>query len=588
MCDWENIFAGLYKGVSLEEEISKGIISVKEYLLIIVVMNFVHCLGFSQTGNWLWARQGVGNNDQYGRSCATDPFGNIYAAGDYFDSTITFGSTTLPNAGGIHVFLVKYSPNGNVLWAKCGKEGDSFGYSVTSDASGNAYVTGNFSSNTLIFDNDTLTNPNGNGGGMFIVKYSPTGVILWAKIAGRSADTGFSIVTDTAGNVFVTGYFHSPSIIFGTDTLYTLTNSFSPFIVKYSSSGTVLWAKGIAGYGLNQGVSLATDLYGNVFVLGYFNTALFIGMDTLTNTFSVAIYNLFMVKYSSTGAALWVKNIGATSSEYEGSVATDILGNAYVTGNFQGRTIVLGSDTLFNADTSGVTSDMFIVKYSTNGAVILAKRAGGINGDYGCTIATNTNASTSDIYVTGSFNSSTIIFDLDTLVSPSFMNWPSFIVKYDENLNIKCASSLANHTSCFIAKDNSDNAYIVGGFPTNPFVVGSDTLLATSMHANGPTFFIAKYNCNGEPVGITKQSDIETISICPNPFTSQTTIIFSEEQKHTIVSITDVLGKEVYHTLMSGGAKSLTIEKGTMQPGIYFVKATDQHNKVSNLKVMVQ
>ncbi len=84
----------------------------------------------------------------------------------------------------------------------------------------------------------------------------------------------------------------------------------------------------------------------------------------------------------------------------------------------------------------------------------------------------------------------------------------------------------------------------------------------------------------------------EGILISPNPFTSQTTISFIQEQKHTTIKITDVLGKEI-KTLVLSGAKNVVIEKGEMERGIYFVRIEDDGSiglpaKVENRKIVVE
>ena len=78
----------------------------------------------------------------------------------------------------------------------------------------------------------------------------------------------------------------------------------------------------------------------------------------------------------------------------------------------------------------------------------------------------------------------------------------------------------------------------------------------------------------------------ESITIAPNPFTSLTTISFSAEQTNTTIKITDILGKEIKALNFTG--KQCTIEKGTMQTGIYFVQITDANKNVVNRKVVVQ
>ena len=71
----------------------------------------------------------------------------------------------------------------------------------------------------MIFGRDTLTNA-GQGRNMFIVKNNTSGNIIWAKSAGGiDIDHGSGITTDASGNIYVTGSFSSPTITFGTTTL---------------------------------------------------------------------------------------------------------------------------------------------------------------------------------------------------------------------------------------------------------------------------------------------------------------------------------------------------------------------------------
>jgi len=76
------------------------------------------------------------------------------------------------------------------------------------------------------------------------------------------------------------------------------------------------------------------------------------------------------------------------------------------------------------------------------------------------------------------------------------------------------------------------------------------------------------------------------ILIAPNPFTSQTTITFNEEQKNTTIKISDVLGNEIKTTTFLG--KQFVIEKESMKAGIYFVQSIDQNKNVANMKIVVE
>src|SRR6185437_4146300 len=173
------------------------------------------------SGTVLWAKSAGGGGNDNGYSVSTDAAGNAFMIGYLFSPAITFGTYTLTNAGAVNMFLVKYDANGNVLWAKkAGGTSNDFGNSVATDAIGNSFVTGSFQSPSITFDTYTLTNTSGVH--VFIAKYDANGNTLWAKNSGGTNGAGNSIGTDAIGNVFVTGRFSSPTITFGT---YTLNNA---------------------------------------------------------------------------------------------------------------------------------------------------------------------------------------------------------------------------------------------------------------------------------------------------------------------------------------------------------------------------
>jgi len=95
----------------------------------------------------------------------------VYVTGQFSSSSITFGSTILPNAGLGDIFLVKYDINGNVLWAKSAGGGYyDAARSVSTNAAGNVYLTGDFDSDFLTFGSTTLTNAGSHD--IFIAKLS--------------------------------------------------------------------------------------------------------------------------------------------------------------------------------------------------------------------------------------------------------------------------------------------------------------------------------------------------------------------------------------------------------------------------------
>jgi hypothetical protein len=102
-----------------------------------------------------WARTWGGSDSDEGYSVAIDGSGNVYVTGE-FEDTVDFdpgaGVDSHASNGMWDVFLSKFDPNGNFVWARTwGGSGLDGGPSVAIDGSGNAYITGCFEG-TVDFD----------------------------------------------------------------------------------------------------------------------------------------------------------------------------------------------------------------------------------------------------------------------------------------------------------------------------------------------------------------------------------------------------------------------------------------------------
>ncbi len=238
---------------------------------------------YNGDGNEVWSKTAQGNLNDYANSVAVDTSGNVYVAGHFESASIKFGAITLVNYGYNDIFLVKYNASGSVQWARCPSWGNNEdkANSVATDMIGNCYIAGAFSSDSISFAGNTLINANAGDFGredIFLVKYDASGNVLWAKSAGGlTRDKAYSIITDANGDLYLAGSFESEHITFGT---FVLTNTGGGglnqadiFLVKFDDSGNVLWATSTGVAQNNQeGVaySVATDITGNIFLSGMF------------------------------------------------------------------------------------------------------------------------------------------------------------------------------------------------------------------------------------------------------------------------------------------------------------------------------
>ncbi len=165
------------------------------------------------------------------------------------DLGVTYNLTP---AGGNDIFVSKLDEAGNFLWAnQLGGTNNDQGYAIAVDAFGNVYTTGSFLG-TADFNPDPNVSYNlvsaGGSNDIFICKLDASGNFVWAKQIGATAnDQGSSIAIDLLGNVYTTGYFagtadFNPDPIV-TNNLVSAAGTADIFISKLDASGNFVWAK---------------------------------------------------------------------------------------------------------------------------------------------------------------------------------------------------------------------------------------------------------------------------------------------------------------------------------------------------------
>ena len=127
---------------------------------------------------------------------------------------------------------------------------------------------------------------------------------------------------------------------------------------------------------------VATDSSGNVYVTG----STYRNLDGNT---SAGNADLFVVKYNASGSKQWTRQLGSSSRDSANGVATDSSGNIYVTGTTYWE---------LDGNTSAGKADLFVVKYDSSGTWQWTKQNGTDRYDEAIGVATD---SSGNVYVTG-------------------------------------------------------------------------------------------------------------------------------------------------------------------------------------------
>lgn len=565
----------------------------KQYFnLSILILFIAPFLTQSQSLEWASAMGGTSPNEGY--NIAVDFNGNVYTTGRY-QGTVDFdpGAAVfnLTSNGLADIFITKQDSQGNFIWAK--SIGGSFsdeGYGISTDSSGNIYLTGIYALNVDFDPGAGVFNLNStNEGDTFILKLDTNGNFIWAKAYGGSFSSGgnvdpaYSIHVDNLNNAYITGRYRG-TVDFdpGTGTAdLTAVGDNDIFILKVDSAGNTVWARGLGGSENDKANSVTVDSNGNVYATGEFRDTVDFDPGTGTvNLDSTGVTDAFVLALDSSGNFLWAKSFGRSSSSEEGfGIAVDDSNNVYSTGRYSGRVDFDPSADVNEIISRSGSFDIYLQKLDANGNFLWAKSFGSSGNEEVFDIVCDTDGA---VYTTGFFAGRA---DFDPSTAEFFINDQGiqdiFIHKLDTNGDfewvVPIGSTLINQGRG-LAVDNSNNIYATGLFSgTTSFERGSSNN-SDLTSAGQNDIFVMKLS---QPTSSVSDTFNTSFSVFPNPTNGKFKIKSSHNQGKTglTISVWNNLGQEIYSEKnINSLEQEFSLDDSS---GVYFVKIqSEEFSKV--------
>ncbi len=358
----------------------------------------------NSAGTVEWATYYGGANNDYGYGCTADNEGHVYLSGSTNSPNgISFNGYQNTLGGSYDAFLVKFEDDGTRLWGTYyGGEGMDGGVYCLLDKTGDIYIPGITTSFTGIahngFQNEKNYDPNFLLDDAFLAKFDENGSILWATYYGGELwDWCGTCVVDNLNNVYLAGTTGSTTAIAYNGFQNTNSGGNDGFVVKFTPSGSRVWATYLGGNATEQLYGCAIDPAG-IYVCGSTYSGDNIigpGYDETHNPGEDG----FLMKFTDAGQKVWGIYYGGSQEDGATFCSTDNSGNIFITGyTYSTNNIAQGG--FQNVNNGG--RDCFLAKFNQDGVRAWGTYFGGIGDDMGYSISVNNN---NDLYLSGKTSS---------------------------------------------------------------------------------------------------------------------------------------------------------------------------------------
>jgi uncharacterized repeat protein (TIGR01451 family) len=304
----------------------------KSFLLLTFI--FYYSISFSQTAGAKWSRPLGGTRADYGYDIQKTSDGGFLFAGNTWSNNIDVSGN---HGDSVDLWVVKLNKLGRIQWQKSfgGTSGEGFGKMICNTDGTTVLVTATYSNN-----GDVLGYHGGQD--LWVIKIDAEGNLLWQRCLGGSSQEEFRYADTTIDH----GYIIAGYTVSNDGDVTGNNGGEDIWIVKLSASGNLEWQKTLGGSASDRPRFIMQNSDGNYVMVG--STASSDGDVTAAKGNN----DLWVVKLSSSGTIIWQKAYGGTGSDtgFKGVFSNDgsltILANTFSTdGDVTGRSSASNLDT---------------------------------------------------------------------------------------------------------------------------------------------------------------------------------------------------------------------------------------------------
>jgi hypothetical protein len=335
----------------------------------------------------IWGTYYGGSSLDYCTATGVDAVNNVYITGYTLStsSIATAGAYQSVLSGSYDVYLAKFDPSGNRLWATY-YGGNSFeqAFGMYVSPAGIIYICGDtFSTSGVATAAAHQTTYGGGIDDAILVKFDSAGQLKWATYyGGNMHDIALGVTEDAAGNVILAGHTESAAAIATAGSWNsTFMGGYDVFVAKFDSTGVRQWGTYYGELDVEEAFSVVCDPPGNIYVTGFTTSANDIATPSGFQTGYSGQQDAFVAKFNPSGSTLlYGTYYGGPGNDQGTCIRLSSTGNIIITGNTT-STVGIAAPGAWQPSI-GSADDGFLVRFNAAGARIWGTYFGGDDVDY--------------------------------------------------------------------------------------------------------------------------------------------------------------------------------------------------------------
>ncbi|AMM52599.1 hypothetical protein TH61_17385 [Rufibacter sp. DG15C] len=341
----------------------------------------VYLAKYDKGGRLSWVRRYGGKGGEDAIDFALDPQGNVYIVGFFTkanpgDNHEIGGASLHLDGSDREFFLAKLSPSGDLVWLRQSYDSGLARPDwpqIAVDPLGNVIFQGTFKGEMRI--GSTVLKNDGRSVGLFVVKLSPAGEVLWGNTQVASINflegpdqltrdfvEAAGLTTDASGNIYYTGIFRGTLSFKGEQ---VRSKAQDVYLVKLDPDGRQAWHRVVSGYLGETSMDVEVDVKGNPHLLLYAVDPEVGGIRANNGA------GTYVAKFDGSGKPYQVSSI--IEEGFCPAIAIDGNGRVYATGYISGTAKV--GDQVLNLSTG--EAEAVVICQDREGRLEWVRQAGG-------------------------------------------------------------------------------------------------------------------------------------------------------------------------------------------------------------------